>query len=193
MAVFFQLSITHILFYLITALWILEFVIFPSKFKSDDFSESKSFKQILTMIIVTITLTVILTWIDVLRLPESAHQVFYVIGIIFYLLGLILRYSGTYYLGQYFTRDVAVSKDQELVFKGPYRKLRHPLYLGLFLLTVSVPLFFAQIGIFILATLLMGYVLNKRMTIEEANMEAILKDKYVTWKSTRYRFFPWLY
>jgi len=193
MAVFFQLTWTHVLFYVITVLWVLEFVIFPSKFKSEEFSESKSFKHILLSIILTITLTIVLTFFNVLLLPENTHQFFYVIGIIFYFIGLLLRYSGTFYLGQYFTRDVAVSKDQALISTGPYRKLRHPLYLGLFLLTVSVPLFFAQMGIFILATIIMGTVLNKRMKIEEQSMEDVMGEKYITWKNTRYRFIPWLY
>ena len=193
MSTFFQPSIPHILFYVITILWNLEFVIFPSKFKSNDFSESKSFKQILFIIVLTITLTIGLTFFNLLRLPGAFHQSFYWIGIIFYALGLILRYSGTYYLGQYFTRNVEVAKDQKLVSNGPYKKLRHPLYLGLYILTISVPLFFAQWGMFVMAVLLMGHILNKRMRIEEQGMEKVLGNTYVEWKKKRYRFIPWIY
>jgi len=193
MGVFFQLSITHVGFYLITFLWIMEFVIFPSKFKSDDYSEQKTFKEILTTIILTILITVIFTYFNLSRLPASTHQVFYYTGLFFYALGLILRYTSTLYLGKFFTRNVEVSKDQTLVSKGPYKHLRHPLYLGLFLLTVSVPLFFAQPLLFLMAIWAMGVIINKRMRIEEESMKKVLGQPYKDWLKSRYRFIPYIY
>ncbi len=190
MEVFFSFHITYILFYIITLLWILEFVFFPSKHKDKDFSERKSFKMILISIVSSIGLTIILTFANYTVLES---QVFRYIGISFYLLGLVLRYVSTLYLGKYFTRDVSVEKTQSLVSNGPYKILRHPLYLGLFLLTISVPLFFGNIIAFFYSNIIMGYVLNHRMKIEEMNMELLLNDTYRNWKKDRYRFIPFIY
>jgi protein-S-isoprenylcysteine O-methyltransferase Ste14 len=88
---------------------------------------------------------------------------------------------------------VAVSADQTLISHGPYRFLRHPLYVGLFLLTVSVPLFFKNIPILLLSMLYMGYLLNQRMRVEEQAMERILGERYRVWKAKRYRFIPFIY
>ena len=44
------------------------------------------------------------------------------------MLGVVLRWFAIWKLGRYFTRDVAVSSDQEVVQSGPYRFIRHPAY-----------------------------------------------------------------
>ncbi len=192
MEIFFKLELPYILFYVITFFWILEFIVFPSKYESDDYSEKKSFLIILAIIISTITATIITTFLGWFTLSLDT-PVFRIVGILFYTLGILLRYISTLYLGRYFTRNVEVSKDQTLISHGPYRILRHPLYLGLFLLLISVPLFFANWGMFILGTLAIGYVLNQRMKIEEASMEKVLGKTYQEWKSKRYRFIPFIY
>jgi protein-S-isoprenylcysteine O-methyltransferase Ste14 len=104
-----------------------------------------------------------------------------------------LRYISILYLGKHFTRDVEVSKTQTLISKGPYRWLRHPLYLGLFLLTISVPLFFQNWLMTILSSIAMFFMLNHRMNIEETLMEDVIGNTYIEWKKTRYRFIPWIY
>lgn len=192
MDIFFKFEIPYILFYIITFFWILEFIVFPSKYESNDYSEKKSFQIILTIIISTISLTIITTFFGFLTFSNEL-EIFRIIGIISYTIGILLRYISTLTLGRYFTRNVEVSKDQQLISHGPYRLLRHPLYLGLFLLLISVPLFFANWGMFIIGTIAIGLILNQRMKIEEASMEAVLGKSYSEWKAKRYRFIPFIY
>ena len=195
MAQFFDLSnpLPYLLFYVVTVLWVLEFVVFPSKFKSDDFSEKKSFRLILAGIVLTVLLNNVFTLLGWFTLEGTAALWLRRMAVVSYPFGLALRYISTFTLGKYFTRDVAIDAKQELISHGPYRILRHPLYLGLFLLAVSVPLFFANWLILGLSMLYMGYVLNLRMTLEEANMERIMGERYTTWKKRRYRFIPFIY
>lgn len=195
MATFFDVSNPwpYVLFYVVTVLWVLEFVVFPSKFKSDDFSEKRSFRLILAGIIATVLLNNVFTLFGWFTLTGEASVWLRRLAIITYPLGLGLRYVSTLYLGKYFTRDVAINSDQDLISHGPYRILRHPLYLGLFLLAVSVPLFFANWLILVLSILYMGAVLNLRMRLEETNMERIMGERYTAWKKRRYRFIPFIY
>ncbi len=183
----------YVLFYVVTVLWVLEFVVFPSKFKSDSFSEKRSFRLILAGIVGTVLLNNVFTLFGWFTLEGALGVWLRRSGMVSYPLGLMLRYVSTFYLGQYFTRDVAINETQELISNGPYKVLRHPLYLGLFLLAVSVPLFFANGLILILSMLYMGALLNHRMRLEEANMERIMGERYVTWKKRRYRFIPFIY
>jgi protein-S-isoprenylcysteine O-methyltransferase Ste14 len=183
---------SFILFYMVTVLWIAEFAIFPSKTREKDKNETRSFLRIMAMIVVSHLLSIGFTVFGWFRI-EGTLPALTVIAIITYPLGLVLRYVSVIHLGKHFTRDVEVSKTQTLVSTGPYRLLRHPLYLGLFLLTVSVPMFFANWLMTIASATAMFSVLNHRMTIEEKMMEEVIGDPYLEWKRTRYRFIPFIY
>ena len=193
MDVFLKLEITYILFYIITFLWIGEFLFFPSKYKSKDYSEKNSFIKILITIIATILLTIIFTYFGLFQIRGIFGSVLHYIGITLYIIGICFRYVSTIYLGKYFTREVNINKDQELISNGPYKFLRHPLYLGLFLLTIAVPIFFQNIVTIVFSIIFMSLAIKNRMVLEETNMEKILGEKYIDWKNKRYRFIPFIY
>lgn len=193
MDIFFELRPSYIAFYIITAFWIGEFLIFPSKYESQDFSEKRSFIKILTAVVASIALTIVFGYLRIFYLESSFGTIMQYMGITLYGLGIGLRYAGVLYLGKYFTRDVQVSKDLELVSEGPYRILRHPLYLGLFLLSIGVPMFFRNPGALLFTVISVGSLINQRMVIEEESMEDTIGVKYSEWKKSRYRFIPYIY
>ena len=191
---FFVNAWPYYLFYSVTVLWIAEFVIFPSHLKKQSKQEKKSFFFILQFILIIIVLNFILGLLNIGILESEQTRLFFnYIGITLYVIGLSLRYISIIHLGRFFTRHVAVSDTHELISSGPYKILRHPLYLGLFLLSTSVPLFFSNILLTPLAYVLMGYILNHRMVIEEHILETNLGQTYSTWKQSRYKFIPFIY
>jgi protein-S-isoprenylcysteine O-methyltransferase Ste14 len=191
---FFVNAWPYYLFYVVTILWIAEFVIFPSHLKKQSKQEKKSFFFILQFILLIILLNFFLGWLQIGTLDNQLTQnILNYVGITLYILGLLLRYVSIIHLGRFFTRNVAVSDTHELISSGPYKILRHPLYLGLFLLSTSVPLFFSNILLTPLAYLLMGYILNHRMTLEETILETSLGQSYKNWKHSRYKFIPFIY
>jgi protein-S-isoprenylcysteine O-methyltransferase Ste14 len=184
----------YYLFYVVTILWIAEFVIFPSHLKKQSKQEKKSFFFILQFILLIILLNFFLGWLQIGTLDNQFTQnILNYVGITLYILGLLLRYVSIIHLGRFFTRNVAVSESHELISSGPYKILRHPLYLGLFLLSTSVPLFFSNIILTPIAYLLMGYILNHRMTLEEHILESSLGQTYKNWKKSRYKFIPFIF
>lgn len=191
---FFVNAWPYYLFYVVTILWIAEFVIFPSHLKKQSKQEKKSFFFILQFILLIILLNFFLGWLQIGTLDNQFTQnILNYVGITLYILGLLLRYVSIIHLGRFFTRNVAVSETHELISSGPYKILRHPLYLGLFLLSTSVPLFFSNIILTPIAYLLMGYILNHRMTLEEHILESSLGQTYKNWKKSRYKFIPFIY
>ncbi len=191
---FFVNAWPYYLFYIVTILWIVEFVIFPSHLKKQSKQEKKSFFFILQFILLIIVLNFIFGWLQIGTTEnQTVQNILNYVGITLYILGLSLRYVSIIHLGRFFTRNVAISDTHELISSGPYKILRHPLYLGLFLLSTSVPLFFSNIILTPLAYLLMGYILNHRMTLEENILETSLGQSYKKWKHSRYKFIPFIY
>jgi len=181
-----------IIFYLITLIWIAEFAFFPSRYREQDRAERRSFMRIMSAILISHTLSISTSLTGIFPYPPQDTWIMYV-ALVTYFAGLLLRYISIIHLGHHFTRDVEVSSQQHLVSTGPYRILRHPLYLGLWLLTVSVPFFLNNWVMVALSSVLMFIMLNQRMTLEEQLMEEVIGESYRRWKKSRYRFIPWIY
>lgn len=176
----------NIIFIVITLLWVGEFLVFPSS-KKEEQSRKKSFSIILGSILFIITLNAIMYFANFLLIDRFFLKV---IALILYGSGLFLRYWSLILLGKNFSRDVEVSDEQELISHGIYKHIRHPLYLGLFLLTIAVPLYVGNILVFLLSIVLMFISINIRIKEEEAFMEEILGERYLSWKNQRYKFIP---
>ena len=187
---FFNNHWTYYVFYIVTVLWLLEFIVFPNKHKQSTYQEKKTFFYILGLILLTVILNFIFGYFGWFIVTTTWLPY---VAISLYTLGFLLRVKSIIYLGKFFTRHVQVQEKHALVSKGPYLLLRHPLYLGLFLLTVNVPLFFGNVLLSIISMLWMGYILNQRMLIEEQALEMSLGASYTLWKEKRYRFIPFIY
>ena len=191
---FFLNTWPYYLFYFVTILWISEFFIFPSHLQKQTKEEKKSFFFILQFILFIILLNFIFGVFQIGSIQDqNTREIFNYVAITLYSIGCILRYISIMHLGRFFTRNVAVSQRHELVSTGPYKILRHPLYLGLFLLSTSIPLFFSNIILTPLSYVFMGYILNHRMVLEEHILETQLGTRYKEWKRARYKFIPFIY
>ncbi|MCC5889836.1 MAG: isoprenylcysteine carboxylmethyltransferase family protein [Alkalibacterium sp.] len=177
-----------IVFIIITLLWIGEFIFFPSLNKEEQ-SKQKSFRVILAAILSIILVNALMAWQNVLLVDSSVLQA---VALVIYASGLVVRFWALIMLGNNFSRNVEVSKEQELISHGPYKYVRHPSYTGLFLLATAVPLFVGNVLVFILAVALMYVVLNRRMKEEESFMEEVMGERYVRWKNERYKLLPFI-
>jgi protein-S-isoprenylcysteine O-methyltransferase Ste14 len=68
--------------------------------------------------------------------------------------------------------------------------MRHPLYVGLYLLLIAVPVYLSNWLMMVVAGGLMFLVLHHRIQLEEAKMEELLGERYLEWKAQRGKFFP---
>jgi protein-S-isoprenylcysteine O-methyltransferase Ste14 len=193
MTEFFKFELNYILYYTITALWLLEFAIFPSKFKASAYSEKRSFSFISIAIVLSILPTIILVRDGLFVLPQPFLSISSNIGLALYLIGISFRYVGSITLGKYFTRSIEIDTNHKLISNSLYTYLRHPLYLGLFLLGISTSLVYGNYLMIIVSIVLMGSTLNYRMELEERAMEQVIGKRYAEWKAKRYRFIPFIY
>ena len=73
-------------------------------------------------------------------------RVFASASVVLFVAGLILRWWAIIMLGRFFTVDVTIEKDHELVERGPFRIVRHPSYTGVLLAFVGLGSVAAQLG-----------------------------------------------
>lgn len=189
----FTLEFHNFLFYFISFFWIIEHIVFKSPYKRIYYLKKKSFQTVFIVIITIIIGTLLYNQFKLFLLPNNTFIFFNYFGIFIYSLGLFLRYYASFISGKNPINEEVMSKDYELVFRGPYRLLAHPQHLGLFLLVLAIPVYFGQI-IWILAALLFyGKVTWNIMKADEKLLEKSLKDSYLSWLKKRYRFIPWVF
>jgi protein-S-isoprenylcysteine O-methyltransferase Ste14 len=114
----------------------------------------------------------------------------FVVGIILVPLGVGLRWYSIRVLGEYFTRDVAVSADQHVVERGPYRFVRHPSYTGTFVTMLGVGLATGNWAslVCLLACVFAGHYY--RVRVEEAALVRTLGQPYAQYMQRTKRFIP---
>jgi len=130
-------------------------------------------------------------------LPAAAlswqRTTLFLVSVTFIPLGVALRWYAIWTLGRYFTRDVAVSADQQVIQRGPYRFIRHPAYSGTFLTMLGVGLALTNWAglLALLLCVLAGHLY--RVSIEEKALTQTIGQPYVTYMQHTKRFIPWVF
>ena len=120
-------------------------------------------------------------------------QIFYVIGLSLFLLGLIIRWIAIIHLGRFFTVNVAIADDHQLITTGPYRYVRHPSYTGTLLIFLGFGL--CMLNIFSLAAVFIpiAAAFLWRMHVEETVLREAFGERYRRYATTTSSLLPWIY
>jgi protein-S-isoprenylcysteine O-methyltransferase len=124
------------------------------------------------------------------RLPHP--QTFYVLGLILFLLGLIVRWVAIIHLGRFFTVNVAIADDHELITTGPYRYVRHPSYTGTLLIFLGFGLCMLNIFSFAAVFLPITAAFLWRMHVEEKALLGAFGERYQSYVASSHRLIPYL-
>jgi protein-S-isoprenylcysteine O-methyltransferase Ste14 len=119
-----------------------------------------------------------------------ARMELFLLGLVFILLGVALRWYAIWTLGRYFTRDVAVSVDQKVVQHGPYRLIRHPAYSGTFLTMLGVGLATTNWASLVSLMICVGLGHLYRVRIEEKALIGTIGQPYIEYMRRTKRFIP---
>src|SRR5881394_2202280 len=92
--------------------------------------------------------------------PEPAVAV---VAVVLFVAGLILRWWAIVILGRFFTVDVTIERDHELVERGPFRWVRHPSYTGVLLAFVGLALTLGNWAALLVTLLPIGVAFIHRM------------------------------
>lgn len=103
---------------------------------------------------------------------------------------LLLRWWSILVLGKFFTVDVAIASDHQLVIRGPYRLARHPSYTGMMLafaaFAVTLQNWVSILGVLVPIALALAF----RIRVEEAALHQAFGAEYQRYSATTRRLIP---
>jgi len=114
------------------------------------------------------------------------------IGVLLYTAGGVLRLAPVFVLGRRFSGLVAIQPEHRLVTTGLYRVIRHPSYLGLFVLTLGWGLAFRS-GVGVIIAVLMLVVVLARIEAEERLLGETFGAEYEAYRARTWRLAPYVY
>jgi protein-S-isoprenylcysteine O-methyltransferase len=121
------------------------------------------------------------------------RRIFYFIGIGLFLFGIILRWYSIWYLGRYFTVDVAIAKEHRVIDSGPYRFLRHPSYTGALLAFFGFGFCLGNWMSILCLMLPITATFLWRIHVEERALAEALGQSYRAYMQRTKRIVPFLY
>jgi protein-S-isoprenylcysteine O-methyltransferase Ste14 len=114
------------------------------------------------------------------------------LGVLLYTAGGVLRLAPVFVLGRRFSGLVAIQPGHRLVTTGLYGIIRHPSYLGLFVLALGWGLVFRS-GVGVIIAVLMLIVLLARIDSEERLLSETFGAEYDAYRARTWRLVPYLY
>lgn len=125
------------------------------------------------------------------RRPEQAWTVGTGLGVALYLAALGWRYWTLHVLGNQWTVHLdRMEHDWQLITSGPYRLVRHPLYLAFCVEAVAVPLIFGSYWAMLLALLVYIPLQAQRAYFEEKYLRKAFGDHYAAYARRTWALFP---
>ena len=114
------------------------------------------------------------------------------VGFLIYSIGGALRLAPVFVLGRRFSGLVAIQPGHRLVTTGLYGVIRHPSYLGLFLLALGWGLAFRS-GVGVIIAVLMLIVVLARIDAEERLLSETFGAEYDAYRTRTWRLVPYVY
>jgi protein-S-isoprenylcysteine O-methyltransferase Ste14 len=114
---------------------------------------------------------------------------FKIAGSVLTIFGLICAIWARIYLGRNWSGYVTYKENHELVTKGPYRFVRHPIYTSMILMFIGTVLYYGSLLVFILIVIVTT-VFVFRARKEEKIMIKLFGQKYINYMKKTKRLIP---
>jgi len=123
----------------------------------------------------------------------SDGRIFLLAGLVLFVLGIALRWWAIIVLGRFFTVDVTIEKDHEVVERGPFRFVRHPSYTGVLLAFLGFAISLQNWAALLIVLLPIFTVFIHRMNVEERALTGALGSTYTDYMRRTKRLLPFVY
>lgn len=123
--------------------------------------------------------------------PESNWIPVLAVGL--FAAGLAVRWWAIVTLGRFFTVDVVVEKDHEVVQRGPFRWVRHPSYTGVLVAFMGWAMTLGNWVAMAVVLVPIFAAFVRRMNVEEEALRGALGERYTAYMRRTKRLAPGLY
>ena len=137
---------------------------------------------------------VVVTIGDLVRQPGSLYllSVQNTVGLILIVIGFTILLAAHLTLRWFHSSTLVIREDHQLITHGIYRFTRHPIYLGVILVTIGVPVYASSLYGLLIMSALIPVFLN-RIRIEERMLTDEFGDAYRTYKEATSKLVPFIY
>jgi protein-S-isoprenylcysteine O-methyltransferase len=150
----------------------------------------------LGMLWVVILACLVVATLVAINVPQTYSETLYnlrAVGGVLCIAGLVLRWYSIFYLGRFFTVNVAIASDHQVVESGPYRLIRHPAYTGALLGFIGLGITYTNWLSLIIVVLPVLAAFMRRMSIEERALSQALGEPYTQYMAHTKRLIPGVY
>lgn len=172
-------------------IWLTQPIFSLRETKEQRESDKSSVILILSMSFISIVLPIII-WAYIIKNKDS-YNLLFVSGVFMVATGLTYRAWAVRKLGKYFTPTVQIQNEHRLITKGPYKLVRHPSYMGAFLVITGCTLVLQTWIGYLISCLAMGYAYKVRISIEEKELEKHFGEEYRSYKGHSKKLIPFLW
>jgi protein-S-isoprenylcysteine O-methyltransferase Ste14 len=124
---------------------------------------------------------------------RQGRQVISLLGLLVLLSGIPIRYLAMVTLKGFYTPEVMIADDHQVVTTGIYNFVRHPAYLGYLLIHLGLGLSFGNwLTVLIIFLPVLGGVMY-RIKVEDAALKESLGHSYINYAKTTKRLIPKVY
>ena len=145
-----------------------------------------SFRIIQGLAIISLAAAVFFRSLNLALVPGASQYA----GLLFIVVGLLVREWAIVKLGQFFSRTVQIKSEHRLITDGPYRWLRHPAYTGMILIYLGIALAIGTWLGTVIATGLMLAAILYRIRVEEQVLIETFGDEYRNYMKRTWRLLP---
>lgn len=176
-------------------IWLLIEILFGRIFRSGKDHkqglDKKSLLYIWITILFSIGMAVFAATISIFQISLAIWP--FILGVILIYTGIVFRYIAIRTLGKYFTVDVAIHKDHQLIRHGFYRYLRHPSYTGSLITFLGFGFSLNNYLSLALGFLPVLISMIYRIRIEEKVLVCKFRTEYKEYQKDSWRLIPWIY
>jgi protein-S-isoprenylcysteine O-methyltransferase Ste14 len=182
-------------FIIIWSLWfiseLLLNVLFRSANSNKDSQDKGSMRIIWITIGIAINLGIIISIFS--KFPVSKLMITPYLGLLLITAGMIFRFFAVWSLGKFFTVDITIQENHEIIDKGVYKIVRHPSYLGSLVSFIGFGISLNNWISLIIIVIPITIAFIHRIKIEEQLMLKQFGVDYSEYMNKTYRLLPKIY
>ena len=115
-----------------------------------------------------------------------------ILGLALFVIGLTTMCVGQVTLFRNYSGTVVIRENHQLITHGIYRFTRNPMYLGLIMVFVGLPVYGASLYGFLTSLVLIPIILN-RIRLEEKLLTEEFQDAFQKYKESTKKLMPFIY